>query len=278
MTDNLPARVDAQIALAKTMAHSNLLPRQYQQNPANLMWAIQYAEALGVHPMTAVTGIHVIEGKPTASAQLIGGLVRRGGHKLRVTFDKATQTATAQIIRQDDPDFTFESAWSMDRAKAAGLTGKKVWQQYPDAMLKARAITEVARDACPEALFGVIYTAEELGADGVVTDDGGFEPTPPARIEVVTQPEPAPRLLDAEHTEEPTPGQIQKIHALKNELGLTDVAYRSALQKAAGVTSSKQLTKSSAQRIIDMMVTAVTDRDTADDDVPWDAEIVEEAA
>ena len=42
-------------------------------------------------------------------------------------------------------------------------------------MLKSRAITQCARDACEEALFGLHYTPEELGAevdeDGVVVDD-----------------------------------------------------------------------------------------------------------
>jgi hypothetical protein len=174
MTQLMPSgdTIRTQIELAKTLASAQLLPRQYQGNPANLLWAIQYAESLGVHPMTAVTGIHVIEGKPTASAQLIGGLVRRAGHKLRVTFDRQAMRATAQIIRADDPGHTFESVWDLERAKAANLTGKAVWKSYPDAMLKARAITEVARDAAPEALHGVIYTAEELGAEVEVADDG----------------------------------------------------------------------------------------------------------
>ena len=52
-------------------------------------------------------------------------------------------------------------------------------------MLKARAITEVSRDACSEALFGVIYTAEELGAehvdeDGALTDLDGPKRRPAA--------------------------------------------------------------------------------------------------
>jgi hypothetical protein len=172
--NNLPAlrSVSDQLALAHELAVSQMLPKQYQKNPSNLLWAIQYAEALQVHPMAAINGIHVIEGKPTASAQLIGGLVRRAGHVMRVKFDRQSMTATAVIIRVDDPDFTFESVWTMDRAKAANLTNKSVWKQYPDAMLKARAITEVARDACPEALFGVIYTPEELGAEVAIDADG----------------------------------------------------------------------------------------------------------
>lgn len=174
-TTNLPAlRVPEQVALARELANSELLPAQYRRNPSNLMWAIQYAEALGVHPMTAITGIHVIEGKPTASAQLIGGLVRRAGHILRVSMSGSGNglTARASIYRADDPEFEFVSEWTMKRASDAGLTGKKVWRQYPDAMLKARAVTEVARDACPEALYGVIYTPEEVGGNVEVAPDG----------------------------------------------------------------------------------------------------------
>ena len=51
-------------------------------------------------------------------------------------------------------------------------------------MLKARAISEVARDACEEALFGLHYTPEELGAevneDGTVTGEIVNEPTAPS--------------------------------------------------------------------------------------------------
>ena len=158
------------VALAHELANAQLLPKAYQKNPANLLYAIEYAEALGISPISAVTSIHVIDGKPTASAQLIAGLGRRAGHKVRVAFDPVTKTATAQVIRKDDPDFVFESVWTMARAQGAGLTGKDVWRKYPDAMLKARAITEVARDAFPEALFGVVYTAEELGAVDVDED------------------------------------------------------------------------------------------------------------
>jgi hypothetical protein len=150
---------------ADKLSTADLLPSAYRRKPANVLVAIEYGDALGMPPIVAMNMIHVIEGKPTLSAQAIGGLVRRAGHKLRVHWDGSKMRATAEIIRADDMDFTFTATWDMDRARAAKLTGKGVWQQYPDAMLKARAITEVARDACPEALFGVAYTPEELGVD-----------------------------------------------------------------------------------------------------------------
>lgn len=154
--------LEAQMKYAQALAAASLVPKQYQRQPANILVAMEYGRSLGLDVVTAMQLVHIVEGKPAASAQLIGALVRRAGHRLRVTGD-ATK-AVAEIIRKDDPDFVFRSEWTMDRARAAGLAGKGTWKQYPDAMLKARAITEVARDACPEALSGVSYTPEELGA------------------------------------------------------------------------------------------------------------------
>jgi hypothetical protein len=189
-----PSALESKVTYAKHLAQAGLLPKAYQGQPANLLLAMEYADALGIPTMTAVSSIHVIDGKPTASAGLMSALVRRAGHKLRVTGDD-TQ-AVAEIVRADDPDFTFRSVWTMERAKAAGLAGKGVWKQYPAAMLKARAISEVARDACQEALSGVIYTPEELGATVTVAADGEMAPAD-------TLSEPVD-IVDAEVVEEDT--------------------------------------------------------------------------
>lgn len=151
------------ITYASKLADADLLPAAYRKKPGNILLAIEMGESIGVPAITAINLIHVIEGKPSASSALISALVRRAGHRLRVTGND--QQATAQIVRCDDPDFTFSATWTLDRAKAANLTGKGPWKSYPAAMLKARAITECARDACQEALCGVQYTPEELGAD-----------------------------------------------------------------------------------------------------------------
>jgi hypothetical protein len=173
-----PAAIPAKIAYARALAESGLLPAAYRRNPANILWAVEYGEMLGLSSMAAITGVHVIEGKPTASAGLISALVRRAGHKLRVHGDSTS--ATCQIIRADDPRYTFEVTFTLDDAKAAGLIGKDVWKKYAASMLKARAITQCARDACEEALFGLHYTPEELGAD--VDEDGVvIDPAQPAQ-------------------------------------------------------------------------------------------------
>lgn len=174
---NLPATItsdaalDTQIRWSKaTSTAGELLPRQYRDNPGGLLLACGYADALGIPRVNALTGIHLVDGKPTASADLIGALVRRAGHRLRVHGDETY--AEAQIVRADDPDFVPPPIrWDLDRARKAGLLGKKgPWQTYPGAMLRARAITEAARMWASDALFGVVYTPEELGER--VADDG----------------------------------------------------------------------------------------------------------
>lgn len=195
---NPPTSLESKMRYAQALASSNLLPKQYQRQPANLLFALEYADALGVSPIHAITSIHVIEGKPSASADLIAALIRKAGHKLRVTGDD-TQ-ARAVLIRHDDPDFEFVAEWNMAKARAANLTGKGVWKSYPGAMLRSRAITEVARMGAPDALYGVIYTAEELGAE--VGADGEV-------IDAPVQPRqhrPAPVPDDAVVDEAPDPG------------------------------------------------------------------------
>ena len=189
-----PAAVlTAKMAYANQLASSGLLPAAYRKNPANVLWATEYGDMLGIAPMAAITGVHVIDGKPTASAGLISALVRRAGHKLRVRGD--SKSATCEIVRSDDPDFTFAVTFTIEDAKNAGLTGKDVWKKYGASMLKSRAITQCARDACEEALFGLHYTAEELGADNVDEDGSLLDDAPQAQAQPAR---PAPRPAEAD--------------------------------------------------------------------------------
>lgn len=154
------------VEYAQTLAHSNLLPKHFQNNPANLLYAIEFAEALGMKPIHAITSVHVINGKPSASADLIGTMVRRAGHKLRVTGDDTY--AEAVLVRADDPDFEFRARWDMDKARKAGLN-TATWKAYPGAMLRSRAITEVCRAGAPDALHGIQHSTEELQSLGEVS-------------------------------------------------------------------------------------------------------------
>lgn len=151
-----------QMAYAQTLAQGSLVPQSYRGNPANILVAMGLGQSMGLSPAESLYRINVIQGKPTASAELIAAQVRKAGHKLRIVKDEATQSVTATIVRRDDPDYpiseTRDAAW----AQRMGLSGKDNYRKQPMTMLTWRAITAVAREACPEALYGVAYTPDEM--------------------------------------------------------------------------------------------------------------------
>lgn len=200
--------LQAAVAYAHELANSNLLPGNYRKQPSNVLFALEMGRTLGITAMAAITGIHVIDGKPSPSPALMTALIRKAGHKVRIKLDRDTMTATATIIRADDPDYVFEAVWDLDRAVAAELCtivkgkpyarsdkGKATsWEKYPHAMLKWRALSEVCRDAAEDCLFGLHYVPEELGVE--VNEDGTV-----VEGELVGQPVSAPPAMTEDQIE-----------------------------------------------------------------------------
>lgn len=179
---------------SQAMSTADLLPQQYRNKPGNLLFACEYADALGISRVHVLTSIAVINGRPSPSADLMAAMVRAHGHKLRVHGD--SNSATAELIRSDDPDFTFTATWDAAKARQANLWGNKgPWSLYPAAMLRARAISEVVRMGAQEVMAGGIYTPEEMGAQ--VDETGSAITATAARVE---QAQPAQQSTQQAHT------------------------------------------------------------------------------
>lgn len=262
--------IPAKLAYARELANSGLLPASYRKNPANVLWAMEYGEMLGLSPMAAMTGVHVIDGKPTASAGLISGLVRQAGHRLRVWGDD--KSATCEITRSDDAKHIFRVTWTLRKepgdnpsAEVAGLLSKGVWKQYPAAMLKSRVITQCARDSCEEVLFGLHYTPEELGADvdedGVVVVDDAPQQLAersggtPEDDQWYVRPESAPDSGTPENGQRWAEGAIVQAASFKSEAEGTKLWRESAARVIAG-----DATPGEATHIQNIITARVADR------------------
>lgn len=152
------------------LAPSTILPTAYRGSAANAFVAAETGAALGLEPLQALASIAVINGRATLSSDLMAAVIRRAGHTLRIV-ENSPESVTATLIRADDKTFKFEVTWDKDKATKAGLWGQRgPWSQYPTQMLRARAITEVARQGASEALMGMIYSPEDFGA--TITDTG----------------------------------------------------------------------------------------------------------
>lgn len=166
---------------AQAVAQSSLIPDSYRNQAANVLWAMDLADALGVPFPQVMQTMAVMRGRMTMSADLMAAVVRRAGHKLRIR--EQGMSVTAALIRQDDPDYEFTATWDERKARQAGLWGQRgPWSLYPAQMLRSRAITEVCRQGASDALAGTAYTPEELEGPHTptsATPDAAPEPPSP---------------------------------------------------------------------------------------------------
>lgn len=180
LTFTQPRTPHERYVFAQSLAEARQLPGQIRGSQADVLLRIEYGVAVGIPPVSALTAIHLIDGKPTASAGMISGLLRTAG-KLRLWTEQdpkeadGIKRAVATYRRHDDPDFEYRVEWTVERAIAAKLLRRdgdrllavkpgSAWDTYRDGMLKARATSEIGRDAAEDVLLGIHYTPEELGA------------------------------------------------------------------------------------------------------------------
>lgn len=213
------------------LAPSTILPTAYRGNAANAFVAAETGAALGLEPLQALASIAVINGRATLSSDLMAAVIRRAGHTLRIV-ENSPESVTATLIRADDKKFKFEVTWDKEKAVKAGLWGQKgPWSQYPTQMLRARALTEVARQGASEALMGMIYSPEDFGA--TITDTGEV-----IEAEIVYQapakPTPAAKPSQPATLDKPlTTAQASVAKGLKT-LSFTQDAYTALCKRCLG--------------------------------------------
>jgi len=174
------ANLDTLMKQAQVFLKSGLMPKSINR-PEQIVVIAEVAKTLDIPAIHAVNSIHVINGKPCMSAELMRALIFRTYKD--ATFDIKENTDKQCVITAARPnanprDFTF----TIEMAKRAGLLTKTPWRQFPEAMLLARCTSLVARTLFPDVLMGIVYTPEEMGAEVEVQEDGTVttEKLPPA--------------------------------------------------------------------------------------------------
>jgi hypothetical protein len=161
---------------AKMAVISGFLPNAYQRGDANERIAKAVVVAmkgreLGVPMMQAFSQINVINGKPAISAELMLALIYRAHPKAEISFPVYTDTKCAIKARRPGAEDYTTFEFTIEDAKRAQLVKQgSPWEKYPRAMLRSRAVSEMARSLFPDAIMGCSYTPEELGQE--VNEDG----------------------------------------------------------------------------------------------------------
>jgi len=159
-----PANITEAIKFSEMLSKSNMVPKQYQGKPEDILVAVQWGYEVGLAPMQALQNIAVINGKPSvygdaAMALVLASPVCEG---IEETLEnEGTENLVAVCTAKRKGRSPVVAKFSVSDAKRAGLWGKQgPWSAYPKRMLAMRARGFALRDAFADVLKGLI-TAEE---------------------------------------------------------------------------------------------------------------------
>lgn len=171
----IPRTLDEVRSLSAQFAKSNLLPDALRGKEADVFVSIMAGQELGLPPMAALRGVHVVKGKPILSADTMVGVVLGSGMAEYFSCTAETSTSVTYETRRRGAPAPQSCSWSMEDAKRAGLEGDN-WKKYPRAMLKARCKAMLARDVYPDVLAGCYDEDEAREFSRTTPPDGSRRP------------------------------------------------------------------------------------------------------
>jgi hypothetical protein len=149
---------------------------------------------MGFGAFASMTGVYIIQGRPSVGANLMASAVKRSG---RYDYRVMEMTDTAcEIEYLQGGKSIGRSRFTIEDARKAQT---KNLDKFPRNMLFARAMSNGVRWYCPDVFDGApVYTPEELGAD--VTESGDVVPGSFVEVKPAQAPAPAPKA-PPEHEE-----------------------------------------------------------------------------
>ena len=180
-----------------------------EQAIAQIATKILAGREMGYGEFTSVQGIHVIQGRPAMSANLMAAAVKaspRYDYRVRQMDDNAVKVEFFERIGGKLESLGVSTFTAEDAKKA----GTQNMAKFGRNMMFARAMSNGVRWYCPDVFFGnAVYTPEELGAP--VDGDGNV-----IEVEYRTIPAPAPAST---HSQPATPAQTQPANGKTNGNG-----------------------------------------------------------
>jgi hypothetical protein len=124
---------------------------------AQAMVKISAGQEIGIPPFAAMTGIHIIQGKPTIGAGLIASRLKGSGKYDYRVVDASEKVCSIDFYQGNTK--IGNSTFTIEDAKKA-LT--KNIDKFPKNMLFARAISNGVKWYCPDIFSGPVYVPEEM--------------------------------------------------------------------------------------------------------------------
>jgi hypothetical protein len=185
---------------------------QDAKDAAQAIVKVMAGAEIGFPAIASMTGIYIVKGKVSMSANLMAAAIKRSGkYNFRVRKHDAQ---VCEIEFFEGKDSIGVSAFTIAEARAANLhqdwdrdknqwKDKPTWKNFPRNMLYARAMSNGAKWFCPDIFGGPVYTPDELG---MRTDEEG------EAVEVRAEPLPEPPADEPIIEDEPQPWEGSAYH------------------------------------------------------------------
>jgi len=178
------------MSIGKAFAESGMFPDI--KTAAQAVVKIQAGAEMGIPPFAAMSGIHIIQGKPTVGAGLMAANVKGSGkydYRVVESTEKICSIDFYQLTGSPNPaqlgpnkvsgyEKIGNSTFTEADAKKAGT---KNLDKFPKNMLFARAISNGVKWYTPDVFAGPVYVPEEMENVQTVhtTEDVQHEELPP---------------------------------------------------------------------------------------------------
>lgn len=163
------------MSIGKAFAESGMFPDI--KSAAQAIVKIQAGQEIGIPPFAAMSGIHIIQGKPTIGAGVMASCVKGSGK-----YDYRVVESTEQVCSIDffqGKEKIGNSTFTIADAKKAGT---KNLDKFPKNMLFARAMSNGVKWFTPDVFAGPTYVPEEFDVEPAKTVDAVAEVVEPKEV------------------------------------------------------------------------------------------------
>jgi hypothetical protein len=153
--------------VAKMLATSSLIPKEYQGNIQNTMIALEMANRIGASPLMVMQNLYIVHGKPSWSSSFIIAALNSCNRFSPLRFEMSgegdTRACYAWAYEKSTEEKIEGPTVTMKMAKAEGWLDKNgsKWKTMPELMLRYRSAAFFGRLYAPEIMMGM-QTQEEV--------------------------------------------------------------------------------------------------------------------
>jgi hypothetical protein len=241
-------------ALAQHFAKSGLFADTREATQA--LVKIQAGTEIGIKPFAAMSGIHIIKGKPSIGSGIIAAKI-----KSSLKYDYRVVEHTDKVCKIEF--FELENGKkvsigiSVMELETLRKAGSQNLDKYPRNMLFARSISNGLRFYCPDVFECAVYTPDEMGVD----TDENETPIAKSSTEYVSYETVAEPAAPVEQTKQDItiPERIGKLKIAFEQLEISIPVLTAYCADILGITNLDELTTDHLTHLGELFVTVKKD-------------------